>query len=346
MTQNISIKNIYYMLTYAFQVLKEQSYQKLATENFGNIGELYAEILTKGVSLLIKRGINKDYLNQSESLYLIRGRINIAESIKTMSYMKKRLICEYDVFSENSYQNRIIKTVLERLIHSNIAGKFKKELRKIISLFASIDTLDIYRIKWNTNYNRNNQHYTMLLYICYMFVKSLLLTKSNGNRKLMDYIDEQTMCHLYEKFILKYYQKEFPKISVKASKIPWAVENLNANLVFLPDMQSDIMLTKNDKVLIIDAKYYSQSTAKNYDKDRLHSSNLYQIFTYVKNKVYESPNSEVSGMLLYAKTDDSKLTETLHYKISGNDFYVRTLDLNCDFEIIKNQLNDIAKLVE
>ena len=111
-------------------------------------------------------------------------------------------------------------------------------------------------------------------------------------------------------------------------------------------MQSDIMLTKEGKVLIIDAKYYSQSTTKNYDKDRLHSSNLYQIFTYVKNKVYESPDKKVLGMLLYAKTDDTKLTEPLHYKIAGNDIHIRALDLNCDFEVIKNQLNEIAKLVE
>ena len=334
------------MLSYAFQVLKEQSYKNLATENFSNIDELYAEILIRGVSLLIKRGIKKDYLNQSESLSLVRGRINIAESIKTMSYMRKRLICEYDAFSENSYQNRIIKTVIERLMHCNIDRKYKKELRIIIGLLDNIDILDIYRINWKTNNNSNNQHYTMLLNICYMFIKSLLISKSSGNRKIIDFIDEQSMCRLYEKFILKYYQREFPNISVKASKIPWAVENINANFCFLPDMQSDIMLTNKDKVLIIDAKYYSHSTTKNFDKDKLHSSNLYQIFTYVKNKVYESPNTNVSGMLLYAKTDNSKLTETLHYKISGNNFYVRTLDLNCDFEIIKSQLNDIAKLVE
>ena len=76
------------MLSYAFQILKEQSYKNLGTENFSNIDELYAEILIRGVSLLIKRGIKKDYLNQSESLSLVRGRINIAESIKTMSYIK------------------------------------------------------------------------------------------------------------------------------------------------------------------------------------------------------------------------------------------------------------------
>lgn len=49
----------------------------------------------------------------------------------------------------------------------------------------------------------------------------------------------------------------------------------------LPIMQSDIMLEKDDKVLIIDAKYYAHSTQQQFDKHTLNSNNLYQIFTYV-----------------------------------------------------------------
>lgn len=43
-----------------------------------------------------------------------------------------------------------------------------------------------------------------------------------------------------------------------------------------------------------------------FDKHTLHSGNLYQIFTYVKNKEYEMREKDhtVSGMLLYAKTDE------------------------------------------
>ena len=41
-----------------------------------------------------------------------------------------------------------------------------------------------------------------------------------------------------------------------------------------------------------------------FDKKTYHSGNMYQIFTYVKNKAYEDNTKEVSGMLLYAKTDE------------------------------------------
>ncbi|MEE1046352.1 MAG: 5-methylcytosine-specific restriction endonuclease system specificity protein McrC, partial [Clostridia bacterium] len=43
----IPIQNIYYMLSYAFQVLKEQGYKNVATEHFENMADLCAAILNK-----------------------------------------------------------------------------------------------------------------------------------------------------------------------------------------------------------------------------------------------------------------------------------------------------------
>jgi 5-methylcytosine-specific restriction enzyme subunit McrC len=81
-----------------------------------------------------------------------------------------------------------------------------------------------------------------------------------------------------------------------------------------------------------------------YDSDKLHSTNLYQIFTYVKNKdsgFGEQPHT-VSGMLLYAATDDD-IQPNACYHICGNKISVRTLDLNCEFDIIKKQLDAIIE---
>ena len=109
-------------------------------------------------------------------------------------------------------------------------------------------------------------------------------------------------------------------------------------------MQSDIMLTYKEKILIIDAKYYSHTTQTQYGTKKLHSGNLYQIFTYVKNKEYELADCphEVSGMLLYAKTDEEIIPNN-QYLMSGNKISVRTLDLDCDFTEIAAQLNRIAE---
>ena len=95
----IPIQNIYYMLLYAFQVLNEQGYKNIATEQFNNTAELMAAILAKGITVQIKRGLGKEYIPQTEALSALRGKIDIAESIKTQTILKKQMICSYDEFS-------------------------------------------------------------------------------------------------------------------------------------------------------------------------------------------------------------------------------------------------------
>lgn len=42
--KGIFIRNIYYMLTYAFQELKQNNYEEIAGEEFEEIHDLFAEI--------------------------------------------------------------------------------------------------------------------------------------------------------------------------------------------------------------------------------------------------------------------------------------------------------------
>lgn len=71
----IRIQNIYYMLSYAFQVLNEDGYKQVATEEFENAAELCAAILIKGVSSQLKRGLGKEYIVQTEELSTLRGKL-------------------------------------------------------------------------------------------------------------------------------------------------------------------------------------------------------------------------------------------------------------------------------
>lgn len=340
----IPIRNIYYMLSYAFQVLNEQGYKNIATEHFDNVAELCAAILDKGIAIQLKRGLGREYIEQTDVLSAVRGRIDLSESVKTQSLQKKQLICNYDEFSVNSYMNQILKTTLELLLRSDISKSRKKQLKKHLVFLGEVESLDLCNINWKIQYNRTNQTYRMLISICYLVIKGLLQTQSDGTTRLMDFLDEQRMCRLYEKFILEYYRKECPQVIATASQIPWALDDGIGTM--LPVMQSDIMLTKGNKVLIIDAKYYSHTTQIQYDVHTLHSANLYQIFTYVKNKDMEFGNQphKVSGMLLYAGTDEFVKPNNI-YQMSGNTISVKTLDLNCDFSEVKVQLDSMIELL-
>ena len=337
----IPIQNIYYMLSYAFQTLQAENYKDLATENFHNTAELCAAILDKGIGIQLKHGLRRDYVSKSESLSTLQGKLNISESIKTQTMLKKQMICTYDEFSTNIQFNQIIKSTVLLLLKANITNSRKKSLRKLLLFFSDVNEIDLHFVNWNQQYNRSNQSYQMLIGMCYLVYKGLLTTQNNGTTKLMDFFDGQRMCRLYEKFLLEYYRKEHPELTANASQIAWQLDDTENQM--LPRMQTDIMLSNNN-ILIIDAKYYSHMTQQQYGIHTLHSNNLYQIFTYVKNKEFELRNYEhtVSGMLLYAQTDEDIIPNNT-YHMSGNQISVLALDLNQDFSKISRTLDDIAK---
>lgn len=326
------------MLSYAFQVLNEKSYRKIETESFENIADLLSEILAIGVSKQIKQGLVKDYIEISESTSSIKGKINITDSINEQSFIKGQLNCTYDEFSLNCYLNKILKSTFILLIKSDISRKRKKKLKNLLMYFREVDLIDVNSINWKIRFDRNNQTYKMLINICYLVITGLIHSEKVGDKKLMEFFDDQQMSSLYEKFLLNYFKKEHPNILTHAPQIDWQIDE-GIDLL-LPKMKTDVTLEYQNKILIIDAKFYSQNTLKNYGKNIHNTSNLYQIFAYVKNKQIEvqGKDIEVSGMLLYVKTSQSIQPDS-DYVMSGNKISVKTLDLNQDFSLIKEQLD-------
>ena len=332
------VKNIYYMLSYAFYSLNFKEYKKVASEEFENIYELFSELLIIALNKQIKQGLYRDYIEVDETTSSIRGKINIT-SINELSFINKKLNCTYDEFSVNSDLNKIIKTTLTILLKAPITKIQRRGIKNILLYFRDVDTLDTNSINWQIRYDRNNQDYRMIIGICYLTIKGLLQSDKKGDKKLMKFFDDQRMSRLYEKFILNYYRKEHSYLKAYSPQIEWQLDDDFDDL--LPKMQTDITLEYEDKILIIDAKYYSNTTQSYFDTRSIHSHNLYQIFTYVKNKEVEVDN-EVSGMLLYARTRE-EIQPDHDYSMSGNRISVKTLDLNQDFEMIKNQLDSIVE---
>lgn len=331
------------MLSYAFTELKQGGYEDIAAEEFENVHNLLAAILMKGIGKQLKQGLYREYLNHKNDVITVRGKIDIPGTISHQMTRKRMLTCEYDELSENNLLNQILKTTILLLLrHSRVDQKYKDNLKKEMMFFSNVDVLEPKLIRWSAiRFQRNNSTYRMLIGLCQLILEGMLLTTDSGERRLASFFDEQRMNRLYEKFIFEYYTKECPQVKAAAAQIPWALDDSIGTM--LPIMQSDIMLTKGNKVLIIDAKYYTHTTQTHYDVHTLHSGNLYQIFTYVKNKDVEFGNRPhtVSGMLLYAATDEAIQPDN-SYQMSGNRISVQTLDLNQDFAKISKKLDTIA----
>lgn len=254
------------------------------------------------------------------------------------------MVCSYDEFSIDTPMNRILKATIMLLLRSNTSKERKRKLKRLLAYFGDVSDVDLATVNWQMRFNRNSQTYRMLITVCWLVAKGLLQTQEDGTTRFSDFLDDQRMSRLYEKFILEYFKREHPELDVGAPHINWALDDGVDDM--LPTMRSDIVLSLGETTLIIDAKYYSNVMQHQYDTYSIHSHNLYQIFTYVKNREAELARAdvphEVSGMLLYARTDE-KIQPDVVYKMSGNQISVRTIDLDVPFEDIRKQLDEIAE---
>ncbi len=342
--KNIPIKNIYYMLAYAYNDLLEQDIVFVEKEEFDNIQELMAHLLIKGVEYQIKKGLFKSYEYISEELYTVRGRIDIIRTMSKNGFRNARYVCGHDEYTTDTLMNRIIKSVMLLLINADIKDSEKEALCRLVRYFSDVSAAELSNINWNNfNYNRNNKSYRFLMSICRVICENMLFTTEDGELKIIE-ISEKNENLLYEKFILNYFRTHYDDLHPEAPEIKWAVTEKYS---LMPKMLSDVVLCNDNKKLIIDAKFYKDTTVSKTEdsQGKIHSHNLYQIFTYVKNEACHF-DGEVSGMLLYARTREDKIpADGISIDIGGSRFYVRSLDLSVKFDDIAAQLNEIAKIL-
>lgn len=333
------------MMAYAFHSLHEKEYSKVVNEEFENASDLLGAILAIGINNQIKRGLSRSYVEHTDEISSPKGKIEISQSLDCISSGRQKLVCSFEAFSEDNDLNRVLKCTAMLLIKSSeIKNSTRSTLRKAMFSFSEVTLISEKDIKWECiNFNRNNATYYWLINVCRMLI-SELLPNSNGNEKTVPfYLDDQKMHRLFEKFVLEYYKKHHPNFKPKASNIEWVTDNGYVDL--LPAMKSDILLSNQDKTMIIDTKYYSHMLQSNelYGSKSQHSHNLYQIFTYVKN--HDTGNvGKVIGILLYARTEEGILPDR-SYALSGNSIVVRSIDLFKDFSEIRNQLDTLVTIM-
>ena len=337
--KGILIRNIFYMLAYAFQELRQNNYAEIEGEKFANIYDLFAEILARGISYQLKQGLHREYVPRKESMHTIKGKIDINGTIANKSRNNRQIVCDYDELSEDNIYNQILLSTANILIkHTDVKKDRKAKLKQLMLFFQQVHPIDLYAIRWNAlRFDRNNRNYRMLTYLCYFIVREWIMTTKEGKMKMREFSDDH-MCRLFEKFVLEYYKKHHPDLKACAAQIGWNIVEETTNVAFLPIMQTDILLTMKERTLIIDTKYYSHTMQKQYDKMSIHSQNLFQIHTYVTEYDTEHKGN-VDGMLLYAKTQEDIVPDDKMQLKDGNTIYFRTLDLNTNFEAIKNRLD-------
>ncbi len=350
--KEIPIANIYYLLCYAWNQLEEKELTAVQVTEHDSLLDLFARVLISGMNRLLRRGLDRNYLLFEEEGSRIRGKINFGLTVRRNLLTYSRAHYEYDELDHNVLHNRIIKTVIRMLIqHPRLDPELKNSL---ILLHRRIQGIEEVRLSEplfsRVRLNRNNAYYGFLLNVCRMVYTHELAREGEGEYRFRDFFrDERAMATLFERFVGNFYREELgkrdPEARIVGSEwIEWEGEALDETSDgYLPKMKTDISIRWPSRYLIIDTKFYREALTRNqdYDKERINSANLYQIFSYVRNLAQRSPEYEhCEGLLLYPTVaTDLRLQYTLH----GHRISVCTVDLAQDWREIHRQLLSLVE---
>jgi 5-methylcytosine-specific restriction enzyme subunit McrC len=336
----IPIQNVYYLLCYAWDALDQGEVVDVSHLPSTELVDLFAFVLLDGFQHLCRLGLERGYHETNEEVYGIRGRLNVAPSLRRPIFMIGRAHCTYDELTANTLANRIIKSTLAQLGQDeNLDRHLKDQVRSVVRQLPGIDSIqltnNLFRAVAATS---NRRFYRFLLDVCEL-IYDASLPEGSGSRKFRDFRrDDKKMWRLFQSFLLNFIQRECRQWSAKSEEIAWhAISQTDHSLNLLPRMVTDISAWRPGEYRIIDAKFYSDTFSRNFGAPKLHSENLYQLVTYVLNA---KPKNGVhpDGVLVYPK-----VTETLReeYNILGRKFSICTVDLAAPWKIIDRELREL-----
>lgn len=343
----IPIENIYYLLCYAWNKLEDKNRVDVSIDDTTKLLDLLAKVLINATKLLLKRGIDKNYIDHTEEIAGVKGKIELNQTLKSRSLIYQKTICSFDDYSANIVTNRILFSTLLKLIRiKGLEQLLKDEIVSLLRMLHGITEIEITNSMFKTiRLNRNNQFYGFILNVCELIHQSTLPSEEKGKYKFSDFIkDEKKMNQLFEAFVRNFYKLEQNKFTtIRKEVIRWNFDITDSlSISYLPQMETDITLENDNKKIIIDAKFYKETMTVNYDKEKIKSANLYQLFSYLINQENASSTTiNSTGILLYPTIEKEY---NLDYKHKEHKIKIRTINLNTNWKNISNRLLDIIEV--
>lgn len=334
---NIPIKNIYYLILYAFGAVKNKEVIKTkGLETSTSFNDALIKIFVNEVEKIIRSGIYHDYVQVEEETIFIKGKINVKQSLANPT---QRTYCSFDDFNHHHICNKIIKYTLNRLLFENtLEDSVKKKIRRNYFYFESVPLEEFSEndIK-SIHLNRLNSHYKIALKFALFINHELIPKNMKGNFDFIHIFEnDETMSKIYEQFLYNYYDVNLDEsYHVKSgSRFEWELYKSDDGQSNLPIMETDIEIRRNNTIIVMDAKFYRDAFTSRFEAEKFRSSHLYQMNAYLN--YYEDKYDQVRGVLVYPSNGYSFYERYKRDNSYGIEF--ATIDLSKDWNIIEADL--------
>lgn len=262
--------------------------------------EVFIAEFLRSVQHLVNRGLRSDYRAQLGNLFALRGKLHMAAHLRQNLFRRDRFFAEFDEFSPNRPENRLLHAALKRVLawtSSQINQQLARELRFVFADIPASEhpSTDFQRVRLD----RGMVHYEGVLDWARLILEDESPLTGAGGHHVPSLLFP--MEAVFEAFVARHLARQLGQgftLRTQARSLA-LVRHLEQSWFRLkPDL-----LLQDSKVsrLVLDTKWklIDGSQATGSDKYGLDQGDFYQLHAYGQN--YLDGQGDV--VLIYPKTD-------------------------------------------
>jgi len=312
------------LLVDMLKTLRNSPYKNLQKTNVNtermNLFEIFIRMFIDEVFFIVKRGLKSNYETLEENTTFFKGKLLFSQQIRHNHIHKERSYVQYDAFTVNRPENRLIKSTLRYLYRVSTSSKNRNDIKVLLTSFADVRESTDYKGDFAKYIpDRNTKDYTTALRWCEVFLMGKSFTSFAGSD--VAYALLFPMETLFESYVAHLLKKQLNPMEYTV-----IIQDKRFHLFDEPNkrflLKPDIVVKRNadQAIFLLDTKWKLLSETKpNYG---ISQADMYQMYAYQKK--YSAQNV----MLLYPTSPGIHSNNKITFK--SNDavtIYVNFFDL-------------------
>jgi 5-methylcytosine-specific restriction enzyme subunit McrC len=288
--------------------------------------EILIRIFCEKLTEALRKGMPRRYVTHEEDLPTLRGRLDVSRQFTRHAVNPARLACRYDLLSEDTPLNRIMKAAVNHLLRLSQRSANQQRLRELAFVYADIADIPVSALRWDrVVIDRTNRSWRELFVMARLFLQNRYQTTTGGSGQGTAMLFE--MNALFEEYVARLISRALAGTDLTVSLQGGRLFCLTAQ-----DTERGLFQTKPDILIrragvvthVIDTKWKRISSRIDEPKQGVSQADIYQMMAYAH--LYGAPRLT----LLYPHHPGLGAKEDVHarHRITGQATILETASID------------------
>lgn len=292
-----------------------------------NIFEVFISMFVSETTMLCKQGLKANYVSTQNNERFFKGKLLVSEHLRYNLFNRERFYLEYDEFSLNRPENRLLKSTLRLLLSLTQAATNRQAIRRLLSLFDQVPLSTNYTADFDRCLSsRETKHYERALSWCKVFLRGDSFTSFPGSQVAIALLFP--METIFEQYIATRLKR------IVGNSARCVTQDRSHHLFSLPSkvfsLQPDIVMTSGDNVFVMDTKWKILSGVG--PTLGVSQADMYQMYAYAKKYaatktilIYPKSSANIFDREICFRSEDNASVDVIGIDLLDTDNCLRSL---------------------